>query len=170
MDLRTKLYKKTAYLGLFTSLAIIFSYVEFLIPFNFGIPGIKLGLANGVIIIALYLFGYKEAYLISVLRVILSSLLFGNVFGFLYSITGALLSLMIMSLLKKINKFSIVGISMTGGVVHNAGQLIVAVIIVHQINVFYYGYILALSGLIMGLLIGLISSLIYKRVETYVRL
>lgn len=170
MDLQTSISKKIAYLGIYISLALIFSYVESLIPFDFKIPGIKLGIANSVVLILLYVVGFKEAILVSVARVVLSSLLFGNIYSFIFSIAGAMLSVVVMGVLNKKNSFSIIGISMMGGIFHNIGQLIVASIIVHQLDMLYYGCILILSGLITGCLIGILGNLIFKRVETYVRL
>ena len=111
---------RVAYFGVFTALALIFSYVETLIPINFGIPGVKLGLANLVIVIALYKMKLTEVYLLSVVRVLLSGFIFGNYFSIIYSLAGGLLSLTVMALLKKSKGFSVMGISVAGGVFHNA--------------------------------------------------
>lgn len=169
MDSQTK-YKKIAYLGLFTALALIFSYVESLLPLNFGLPGIKLGIANVVTVIIIYLYSYKEAFIVSIARIVISAFLFTNAFSLLYSLAGALLSIVMMALVKKRDLLSIVGVSIVGGVFHNIGQLIVASIIVKQIKITYYAPVLIVSGVITGVLVGLISGFIYKRVETYVRL
>lgn len=169
MDLHTK-NKRIAYVGVFVCIALVFSYVEVLLPIDFGIPGMKLGLANIVTVIALYLFGKKWALFISILRVVLSALLFTSFFSMIYSLSGALLSLAIMSMFYNRSKLSMTGISMLGGVFHNVGQLIVACIIVKQIKLSFYGPVLILSGLITGLIIGIVSISVYKRVETYVRL
>lgn len=163
-------YRKIAYLGVFTALAIIFAYVEFLIPINFGLPGIKLGIANVVTVLVIYLYGYKEAFLVSVARIVISAFLFTNAFSLFYSLAGFLVSFIIMIFLIKLDKFSIAGVSIAGGVFHNIGQLIVATIIVNQIKITYYAPILILSGVTTGLIVGLVSGFIYKRVETYVRL
>ena len=128
IELRTKI----SYFGIFTALALIFSYVETLIPVHVGIPGVKLGLANLIIVITLYKMGTKEAYILSVVRVILSGFIFGNMFSILYSMAGGLLSLGMMSLLKKTDKFSIFGVSMAGGVFHNIGQLFMAAIVLER--------------------------------------
>ena len=106
---------RVAYFGVFTALALIFSYVETLIPINFGIPGVKLGLANLVIVIALYKMKLTEVYLLSVVRVLLSGFIFGNYFSIIYSLAGGLLSLTVMALLKKSKGFSVMGISVAGG-------------------------------------------------------
>ena len=152
---------KTAYFGVFTSLALILSYVETLIPISFGIPGIKLGLANLVIVIVLYTYGEKEAFLLSVTRILLSGFLFGNLSMILYSMAG-IFSLAIMVLLRKIGGFSIQGVSIAGGVFHNIGQLLLAMMIVETYQVWYYFPVLLVSGLVTGLLIGIVSSEVLK--------
>lgn len=159
--------KKVAFLGIFLALALIFSYVESLIPINFGIPGMKLGLANIVIVILLYCMGPKEAYGVSVARVILAGFLFGNLFSILYSLAGALLSLTVMLLLKKTEKFQILSISAVGGVCHNIGQLFIAAWTVENLNIFYYLPVLLIAGLITGIVIGLISQKIVVRIRNY---
>ena len=121
---------RVAYFGVFTALALIFSYVETLIPVNLGIPGVKLGLANLIIVVALYKMRLSEAYLLSVVRVLLAGFIFGNYFSIIYSLAGGLLSLTVMALLKKWGGFSLQGISIAGGVCHNIGQLVVAMIVV----------------------------------------
>lgn len=159
--------KKVAFLGIFLALALIFSYVESLIPINFGIPGMKLGLANIVIVILLYCMESKEAYGVSVARVILAGFLFGNLFSILYSLAGALLSLTVMLLLKKTEKFQILSISAVGGVCHNIGQLFIAAWTVENLNIFYYLPVLLIAGLITGIVIGLISQEIVVRIRNY---
>ena len=154
---------RVAYFGVFTALALIFSYVETLIPINFGIPGIKLGLANLIIIIALYKMKIGEAYALSIVRVVLAGFMFGNLFSIIYSLAGGLLSLTVMMLLKKTDKFSVFGISMAGGVFHNVGQLIVAIIVMENLNIAYYMPVLLISGLITGFVIGLVGSEMLKR-------
>lgn len=154
---------RVAYFGVFTALALIFSYVETLIPFNFGIPGVKLGLANLIIVIALYKIKLSEVYLLSIVRVLLNGFIFGNYFSIIYSLAGGLLSLTVMALLKKKGGFSILGISMAGGVMHNVGQLIIAMIIVETFSVVYYVPVLLISGLITGFVIGIASGEMLKR-------
>ena len=159
---------RVAYFGVFTALALIFSYVETLIPINFGIPGVKLGLANLVIVIALYKMRLPEVYLLSVVRVLLSGFIFGNYFSIIYSLAGGLLSLTVMALLKKCNGFSVMGISVAGGVFHNVGQLIVAMLVVETFSVGYYFPVLLIAGLITGLVIGIVSAEMLKRIK-YIR-
>ena len=151
---------RVAYFGVFTALALIFSYVETLIPINFGIPGVKLGLANLVIVIALYKMKLTEVYLLSVVRVLLSGFIFGNYFSIIYSLAGGLLSLTVMALLKKSKGFSVMGISVAGGVFHNVGQLMV-----ETFSVGYYFPVLLVAGLITGLVIGIVSAEMLKRIK-----
>lgn len=154
---------KVAYFGVLTALALIFSYVETLIPIQFGIPGVKLGLANLIIVIALYRMKLSEAYLLSIVRVLLAGFIFGNYFSIIYSLAGGLLSLTVMALLRKKGGFSVIGVSIAGGVFHNIGQLIVASVIVETFSVMYYVPVLLIAGLVTGLLIGIASDGMLKR-------
>ena len=154
---------RVAIFGVFVALALIFSYVETLIPFHIGIPGVKLGLANLIIVIALYKMSLKETYLLSVTRIVLAGFLFGNLFSIIYSLAGGLLSLTTMSILKKSDDFSIIGISIAGGVMHNIGQILIAMMIVETFSVLYYVPILLISGLVTGMLIGIIAGEMLKR-------
>ena len=156
---------RVAYFGVFTALALIFSYVETLIPINFGIPGIKLGLANLIIIIALFKMSIRETYVLSVVRVVLAGFIFGNLFSIIYSLAGGLLSLTVMTVLKKSDKFSLFGISMAGGVFHNVGQLVVAILVMENLNIMYYMPVLMISGLITGLIIGIVAGEMLKRLS-----
>lgn len=154
---------KVAYFGVFTALALIFSYVETLIPFNFGIPGVKLGLANLVIVIALYKMQPAQVYLLCVVKVLLTGVIFGNYFSILYSLAGGILSLTVMLILKRAKGFSLIGISIAGGVFHNVGQLIVAMLVVETFSVAYYMPVLLIAGLITGFLIGVVAKEMLKR-------
>ncbi len=156
---------KAAYFGVFTALALIFSYIETLIPFSFGIPGIKLGLANLMTVILLYKRNAKEALLLSVVRIVLSGFLFGNLFSIFYSLAGGIFSLFVMNLLKKTETFSLMGVSAAGGVTHNMGQLLVAMAAVETYRVGYYFPILLISGLVTGLLIGIVANEVLKRLK-----
>ena len=142
MEIRTGkekgLKNRAAYFGVFTALALIFSYVETLIPIHFGIPGVKLGLANLAIVIILYKTDFKEALLLSVTRVILAGFIFGSLFSILYSMAGGVLSLIVMTVMKQRKSFSIIGVSIAGGVSHNIGQLVVAMLVVETYRVGYY--------------------------------
>ncbi len=155
-----------AKIGILTALALVLSYVEILIPPIITIvPGIKMGLPNIVIVTVLYCFGVKFAFLISIVRVILVSLLFGNTITFFYSAAGAFLSLLVMYLLKRLDKFSCVGVSVAGGVTHNLGQIIVAVLLLKTIEIGYYMIILSITGTIAGVLVGLASAYLAKRIK-----
>lgn len=154
---------RVAYFGVFVALALIFSYVESLIPFHIGIPGVKLGLANLIIVIALYKMDVKSAFLLSITRVILSGFIFGNLFSIIYSLAGGVLSLAIMAVMKKNQGFSVMGVSIAGGVFHNIGQLIVAMIVVETYSVAYYLPVLLISGLVTGLVIGIAAGEMLKR-------
>ena len=154
---------KVAYFGVFTALALIFSYVESLIPFQFGIPGVKLGLANLIIVIALYKMRLFEVFLLSIVRILLSGFIFGNYFSILYSLAGGLLSLAVMALLKKLGGFSVIGISVVGGVFHNVGQLLTAMVVVETFSVIYYVPVLLVAGVITGFLIGIAAGEMLKR-------
>lgn len=154
---------KVAYFGVLTALGLIFSYIEALIPIHPGIPGAKLGLANLVIVVALYKMSVRECYLLSVARVVLSGFLFGNLFGILYSLAGGLFSLTVMAILKRTEKFSIIGVSIAGGVFHNVGQLIMAVVVLWSLSMVYYLPMLLIAGIVTGLLIGLAAREVLKR-------
>lgn len=158
---------KTAYFGVYISLALILSYVEALIPISFGVPGIKLGLANLITVIALYKSEKScNALIISVVRVILSGFMFGNMFAIIYSLAGAILSFAVMALLKKKDSFSIIGISIAGGVFHNIGQLIVAMIVVESYKISFYLPVLLISGLITGGVIGVVAKEVLNRIKS----
>ena len=155
--------KKVAMLGLTIALAMIMSYIEALVPLSFAVPGIKMGLANIVIIFVLYKIGTKEAILVSLIRVILVSLLFSNVMAMAYSIAGAVLSLSIMWLLKKTDKFSFIGVSIAGGIMHNVGQIIMAVILLGTEQIALYLPVLMITGTATGVVIGIVSGLVINR-------
>ena len=157
--------KKIAYLGLFASVAIIFGYVESLIPFFAGIPGIKLGLANLAVLFILETYSWKEAALVSVVRIFVIGFLFGNLFSILYSLAGAALSLTVMTLINKKSNFSILGVSVAGGVSHNVGQLIVAAVIVENTSLLYYAPALLISGVVTGLVIGMLTREVLRRIK-----
>lgn len=158
---------RAAYFGVFTALALIFSYLESLIPIRFGIPGIKLGLANLLTVILLYKRNAREALLLSVVRVILSGFLFGNLFSIVYSLAGGILSLFVMAVLKGTGRFSVMGVSAAGGVFHNMGQLLVAMAAVETYRVGYYFPVLLIAGVVTGLLIGTVAEQVLKRLGNF---
>lgn len=157
---------KVAVFSVFTSLALILSYVELLIPINFGIPGMKLGLANLLVVILLYKGCPRDALLLSVIRILLSGLIFGNMFSIFYSLGGGLLSLAVMVFLKKTGQFTVAGISIGGGASHNVGQLLVAMFVVQTYQVGYYLPVLLIAGVITGAVIGILSAEVLKRTQS----
>lgn len=157
------LRNKVAYLGVFLAVALICSYIESLIPFYFGIPGVKLGLTNIVVVLMLYHTGAKEAFLVSMLRIVLAGFMFGNMFSILYSLAGGILSFLMMYLLKKTGKLGVLPISITGGLFHNVGQLFVAALMVENFYIFYYLPVLLIAGAVTGLLIGIAAQEVILR-------
>lgn len=174
--------KHIAYLAMFAALSIICAYIEILIPFSFGIPGVKLGLSNLISLLLLYI-GRKDgindrmerlsdAGIVLFIRITVISFLFTNGYSLLYSLSGGILSLLCMWFLSGCDKISIVGTSIIGGISHNLGQLIIAVLIVDQLRIIYYAPVLLLSGTLTGFLLGILSRLILQRkgvLKTYDR-
>lgn len=152
-----------ASIALMSALAMIFSYVEAILPFNIGIPGVKLGVANIIIVIALYIFNWKIALTVNTIRIVLSGLLFSGVFGIIYSFAGGITSLLIMVLLKKSHKFSIIGVCTAAGVAHNFGQILTAAFLVKNISIFVYFPVLIFSGIIMGIITGTVAYLLLQK-------
>ena len=148
-------------------LALILSYVESLFPLAVSIPGIKMGLPNLVIVFALYRMGAGSALRISLVRVVLVALLFGNLYSFLYSAAGALLSLGLMTLLKKVGILHTAGVSVAGAVMHNTAQIGVAVLILETSEIIYYLPALIISAVITGILIGLVSAILIERIPRF---
>lgn len=158
--------KKLAFLGIAASLALLLSYVEFLLPPIYAaVPGIKIGLPNLVILYVLYSAGIPYAALISLTRLIISSLLFGNAMTFAYSAAGALLSLLTMALIKKSGLLSTVGVSVAGAVTHNLGQVLVAMVLLDTPEIAYYAIVLAITGTVSGIFVGLCGALLIKRLQ-----
>lgn len=156
---------KVAHLGVFVALALILSYVETWIPINFGIPGIKLGLSNLVVIISIYKYGFKKSFFLGITKVLLSNILFGNLSSMFFGLTGMLCSVFLMCILKKTRKFSVIGISMAGAIAHNLGQIFIAMFIVQSFAIIFYLPVLLLSGMITGVLIGIVANEIIKRIR-----
>ena len=154
---------KVAQYGLLTALALVLSYLESLIP-PLWVPGVKLGLPNLAVVFALYRLGWKDACAISLVRVALVTLLFGNGAALAYSVAGAALSLSLMGLLKRTGKFSTVGVSVAGGVAHNAGQILVAMALLETARLAWYLPVLWVSGTIAGVLIGIVSGVLVERI------
>ena len=160
--------KRVALLGILTSVALILSYIEAILPPIWSaVPGIKMGFPNIVIIFLLYRFGVKEAAIVSFIRIFIVALLFGNVMTLAYSCAGAFLSIVLMAIFKKINAFSVVGTSIIGGVAHNLGQILVAIFLFDTVQIGYYMAVLAVTGTIAGVFIGLAGAFLLKRLEKY---
>ncbi len=157
--------KKIATYGLLIALAFIFSYVESLFPMPFGVPGMKLGLANLVVISALYGMGWRDAFVLSVIRILLVGFTFRDPNTMLFSLAGGILSWLMMVIFKKSKMFSMVGVSIIGGVSHNIGQIAVAIVYVSNLNLVYYLPVLLVFGAVTGSLIGILGAMIVKRLK-----
>lgn len=157
--------KKVAVYGLLVALAFIFSYIDSLIPMPFAIPGMKLGLANLVVIAALYTLGPKQAFILSIIRIILVGFTFRDPSTLAFSIAGGFLSWMLMSIFKWLKTFSMTGVSIIGGVAHNLGQILVAMVYLDNGYLIYYFPALLISGVVTGTLIGILGSLVVKRLK-----
>ena len=159
---------RIAVLSILTTVAMILSYVESLLPPIWAaVPGIKVGLPNIIIILLLYKSGYKSAITVSIIRILLVALLFGNIMTLAYSFAGAILSLTLMALCKRFNLFSTVGVSIVGGVSHNIGQILVAIALFDTVQLGYYMIVLAVTGTIAGVFIGLAGSVLLRRFERF---
>ena len=158
-----KYIRQITTMGMLVALAMVLGFVETLIPINLGIPGMKLGLANIVVVIALFLFDVKTAVVVSILRIILIAMTFGNMSMMFYSIAGASLSLLSMIAISKIKSFSLISVSIIGGIMHNVGQIICAAFVVRTNGVFTYLPVLIIAGLVSGALIGIVAGLISVR-------
>lgn len=150
--------KRFATIGLLTALAFIFSYLESLLPVPLPVPGVKLGLANLVVLVALYIPGAKEAFALSIVRILLVGFTFGSPSTLLFSLAGGLLSFVVMWLLSRFEGFSIIGVSVAGGIMHNVGQLLTAAVVVKSGSLLYYMPVLLIAGVLTGLAIGLIGG------------
>ncbi len=160
--------KRLTVLGILTAAALILSFIESLLPPIFSaVPGIKVGLCNIIIIFLIYRFSFLDAALVSIVRVVLTSALFGNGIVFLYSMSGAVLSLGFMGILKKTGKFSNVGVSVAGAVAHNLGQVIMAIFLLQTTKIAYYMIVLSLSGVLSGIAIGIISAYVLKYTQKF---
>ena len=157
--------KEIAKLGVMIALALMLSYVESLIPLSFAVPGIKMGLPNIVIVFALYQMDRKSAIGISLLRVLLVSLLFGNGASLIYAATGAVLSLTVMILLKHTGSFQTITVSVCGAVFHNIGQILAAMFVLGTDKIIYYLPVLILSGVITGTLVGVVAAIVINRMR-----
>ena len=157
--------KKTAVGGMLVALAFVFSYIETLIPVNLGIPGAKLGLANLVVMVALYTLGAKEAFALSMVRILLTGFTFSSAAAMLYSFAGGILSYIVMVLAKKTGRLSVTGVSVLGGIFHNVGQILVAMWVLDTATLIYYLPVLAVTGIVSGAVIGLLGMMVIRRLQ-----
>jgi len=160
--------KKLCIIAISVSLSMVLSFLESLIPPLVAVPGVKVGIANTVSLFVLCSLGAPSALLVSLVRVSLSSLLFGSFVSFIYSLFGALLSLAVMTLFKKLGVFSMVGISVIGGVFHNIGQITAAILVMKSAAIIVYLPPLLISGVIAGVIVGILSGLVLQKIKPYV--
>lgn len=160
--------KKTAFWGVLLAFSLILGYIESLFSFPFLVPGIKIGLSNLPVLLGLYLFGPGWALILSCVKAVLSALLFGNMNSFLYSFAGALLSALVMILMYKFRCFHIPTVSALGGVFHNIGQIITASFLLKTFSLIYYLPVLIISGLITGIMLGIITNLLIKPLKKFI--
>ena len=150
--------------ALCAALAMVLSYVESLVPVSAAVPGVKMGLANIAVIFVLYRLGAKQAVFVSAVRVFWAAVLFGSFMTLAYSAAGAVLSLTAMILMKRSERFAVIGVSVAGGVLHNVGQIAVAVAVMETAQIAYYLPVLCVSGTLSGAAIGVVSAILVKRV------
>ena len=156
--------RKLAHLALLIALAVLMGYVESLLPLHFGIPGIKIGLCNIVILSVLLQYSWKEALMVSIARILVIGFLFGNLFSILYSLSGAVLSIAVMSLLLRSRRFGLLGISAAGGCMHNIGQLLTAKAVLPGLPLLWYTPVLILAGLATGALVAIVVYEVSRRI------
>lgn len=161
--------KKVALYGLLIALAMVMSFVESLIPIPIPIPGVKLGLANLVTVTGLYLVGIPGTLCVTILRIILVGFSFGNPYSMLYGLSGSILSLFVMSMAKKYRWFSLIGISILGGISHNIGQITFAAVIVRTPGLYYYLPALLAAGCIAGIIIGILGGIMTDRLGKFTK-
>ncbi len=170
MNNKNNVSGKVAMFGCLLGAALILGYVEALIPIQIPIQGVKLGLANGAVLLLLYLFDFPSALIVSLLRIVLSGFLFSSLTAILYSLAGGICSILVMWLLKKTRLFGVIGVSIAGAAAHNAGQLLVAAAVMGSWNIFlFYGPVLLVSAVITGTLIGIAVKELLPRLKGILR-
>ncbi len=157
--------KKVAVIGMLVAVAFVLSYIEAMLPLNIGIPGVKAGLSNIVVVFCLYRLSVGETFGIAIIRIVLCGLTFGSLSAMLYSLAGGILSFVVMLLLKKTEKFSVYGVSVAGGAAHNIGQICVAIIVLKTKLLIYYLPLLLISGTIAGIIVGILGAVLIKRLK-----
>ena len=156
--------RKVALCGIYVALAFIFSYLENMLSFGISVPGVKIGLANIVVIVALYTSGKKDAVIVNLVRVVLAGFIFGSGMSLIYSLSGAIVSLVVMITLESTGLFSIKGVSVAGGVAHNIAQIVMAALVLETSGIFCYVPVLVIAGVISGIAIGLLGEQILNRI------
>lgn len=157
--------KKIALRGMLVTVAFVLSWIEMQIPYFFAVPGIKLGLTNLAVLVALYKLSYADAFILNIVRIVLISFTFGSMAMLPYSLAGGMLSFLVMFFLKKYTGFSLKFVSVSGGISHNVGQIIVAMIVLENVKIAWYLPFLWISGIVAGIAIGLISEFAIKRIS-----
>lgn len=155
--------KNVAKIGMLVAVAFVLSYIESMLPLNFGVPGIKAGLSNIVVLFSIFNFNPLTAFGIAIVRIVLCGITFGSLSGMLYSLSGGILSFVVMLLLKKTKKFSVYGVSVAGGVSHNIGQIIVAMLVLNNRLIMYYLPFLLIAGVVAGVATGMLGGILIKR-------
>ncbi|MCX4328412.1 MAG: Gx transporter family protein [Lachnospiraceae bacterium] len=155
--------KKIAKMGMIVAVAFVLSYIETLLPLNLGVPGIKAGLSNIVVVFSIYYFNRRMAFGIAITRILLCGMAFGSMSGMFYSLAGGMLSFIVMVLLKKTGKFSVYGVSIAGGVFHNIGQLLVAIAVLQNKMAAYYLPFLLIAGVTAGVAVGILAAILIRR-------
>lgn len=165
--MESKKIKMLTVCGVITALSMIFSYIEsvIMLALPIPVPGVKLGVANIAVIVLLYIYGWKEACIVNLIRITLTAILFGNINSFLFSMAGGILSVIVMVIFKKIRIFSVIGTSIAGGVAHNIGQIFAAVLIMESGAIAYYLPVLLISGIVTGIIIGIVGGMVSDRVR-----
>lgn len=159
--------RKIAYSSMLTALAMIFGYIEALIPFSVGVAGIKLGLANLVVLTGIYYMPSKQVFVILAARIVLSAFMFGSMTSLVYSMVGGVVSFLVMLFIKRLGRFSIVGVSIAGGTAHNIGQFIVAACVLKSRGIIYYLPLLMIGGAAAGLAVGIVAEQVERLIKRY---
>lgn len=159
--------RKTVFLGFLLALSMLLSYIESILPFAIGIPGIKLGLPNLIVVLLMYLYGAKEALAVNLSRILLSGFLFGNLYAILYAMTGAACSFCIMLLMRQRKCFSVIGVSIGGGIFHNIGQILIASFVVESFAPVFYLPVLLIAGALTGFAIGMVSIRVLPYIQRF---
>ena len=162
---KTTNVKELAICALFTAIALIFSYIESLLPIPFPVPGMRLGFANIAILAVLYLYGVRDAFIVNLIRIVLSSLLFGNINSFFFSIAGGMVSLAVMCLLKRFGKLNIITVSAVGGVVHNIVQVLISIWVLGSVAIGYLLPVFIILGLVTGIICGIVANIFLKHIK-----